>query len=172
MKQPAPRELFDRHHLAVYRYFRRLLRDRQQAEDLTQEVFLRVVRGSEAYRDREREAAWVFTVARNVYRDHRRNTARRPAPAPIEAAGPVPIDPLQHLSRSLDEALEHLAEPEREAFLLREVAGMSYREIAGVAEATPDAVRNRIHRARRSLRELLSTRLPTLRPSVLKEARR
>lgn len=171
MTRPTPQELFDRHHLAVFRFFRRQLGDRQQAEDLTQEVFLRVVRARDSYRDEEREAAWVFTIARNVLRDYKRSAARRPAPMSLEAAGPVPIDPVQHLSRSIAEALQHLGEPEREAFLLRELSGMSYREIAGLVDATPDAVRNRIHRARRVLRELLSTTLGRVRPSVLKEAR-
>lgn len=171
MKQPTPRELFDRHHLAVFRYFRRLVGERQQAEDLAQEVFLRVIRGSETYRDQERETAWIFTIARNVFRDHKRSVARRPEPLSLETAGPVPIDPVQHLSRSIVEALQHLAEAEREAFLMRELSGMSYTEIAVAVEATPDAVRNRIHRARGSLRELLSTRLSNVRPNVLKEAR-
>ncbi|MDH3626435.1 MAG: RNA polymerase sigma factor [Acidobacteriota bacterium] len=170
MKQPTPRDLFDRHHLPVFRFLRRLVGGHQQAEDLTQEVFLRVVRGIESYRVEEREAAWVFTIARNVYRDHQRNAARRPEPVSLEVAGPVPIDPVQHLSRSIVEALQHLAEPEREAFLMREVSGMSYVEIAAAVEATPDAVRNRIHRARGSLRRLLSTKLSKVRSNVLKEA--
>ena len=86
MNRPTPRELFDRHHLAVFRYFRRLVGDRQTAEDLTQEVFLRVVRGSETYRDKERETGWIFTIARNLFRDHRRNAVRRPRPASLDAA--------------------------------------------------------------------------------------
>lgn len=171
MKQPTPRELFDRHHLAVFRYFQRRVGERQQAEDLTQEVFLRVVRGSEAYRNEEREVAWLFTIARNVFRDHKRRVARKPRPASLEVAGPVPIEPMQHLSHSLSEALQQLVVGESEAFLMRELAGLSYTEIAVIVEATPDAVRNRIHRARRTLRELLSPGLRKVRPDVLKEAR-
>ena len=59
-------ELFDRHGLTVFQYFRRMTGSRDIAEDLTQEVFLRVVRGFHRYQAHGRETAWVFQVARTV----------------------------------------------------------------------------------------------------------
>jgi RNA polymerase sigma-70 factor (ECF subfamily) len=171
MDRPTPEELFDRHHLAVFRYFRRLTGDRGQAEELTQEVFLRIVRALARYRPEERETAWVFSIAHNVLLDHRRSMARRPRPASLEEATPVPIDPVQHLSCSVTEALQGLAESERQAFLLREIVGLGYQEIATLEQTTPDAVRSRIHRARLLLRAQLSTTLARVRPRVIKEVR-
>ena len=149
----------------------RVLHDATEAEDLTQKVFIQVYKSAHRYKPTARFSTWIFTIARNVFRDQQRSAIRRPQPASLDVVGPVPIDPMQHLSRSVAEALQHLGEVEREAFLLREVSGMSYREIAAILQTSPDAVRNRIHRARCSLRELLSSTLGNVRPRVLKEAR-
>ncbi len=155
MEPPRAAGLFERHHLAVYRFLRRATGDGLAAEDLTQDVFLRIVRGLDRYEDRLREAAWVFRIARNVLIDRHRRTLRT---VPELSLGSVP-DPggegSQTEAIALQEALEGLREEEREAFLLREVAGLGYEEIGAVVEATPDAVRMRIYRARAGLRASL-----------------
>jgi RNA polymerase sigma factor (sigma-70 family) len=147
--------LFDRHHLVVFRFLRRMTGSPSLAEDLTQEVFLRVVRGLDAYEDRSREISWIFRIARNVLVDrHRARTRTLPATA-LSDAVIVPRAAPQVLTALLDEALAHLPEEDREAFLMREVGGLGYREIAEVSGATPDAARMRIYRARLALREAL-----------------
>jgi RNA polymerase sigma-70 factor (ECF subfamily) len=163
--------LFERHHLALFRYLRRMTGRRRLAEDLMQETFLRAARAGRLERFRGRESAWLFTIARNLLLDHRRREARRPRPVGLEDARVAAIDGRQQLALGLDEALGQLEDDARDVFLLRELAGLGYREIASVLDATPDAVRSRIHRARLALRELLAPSLQRLRSGKTREVR-
>ena len=127
------------------------------ADDLTQEVFVRVLQASGRYDARERERAWVFRIARNVLIDHHRRRARSvETSAPADAAVPAPQD----VSVPLSSALAALPEPERDAFLLSEVGGLAYAEIAALLQSTVPAVRSRIYRARMMLRDMLSPPAP------------
>jgi len=152
---PTAADLFERHHRSVFQFLRRMGGAPEDAEDLTQEVFLRVVRAMDGYEERELERAWVFRIARNVLIDHRRVQGRAPVSEPIGDSHVVrlPLGPTTGLA--LEQALAALGEPEREAFLMREVGGLGYVEIAAATGATPDAVRSRIHRARLALRRTL-----------------
>jgi RNA polymerase sigma-70 factor (ECF subfamily) len=67
---PTALDLFERRHLAVFRSLRRLDGTGRHAEDLTQEVFLRVVCALHTYEERQLERAWIFRIARNVWLDH------------------------------------------------------------------------------------------------------
>jgi RNA polymerase sigma-70 factor (ECF subfamily) len=155
MSAPDPAQLFDRHHLAVFRFLRRMTGSLSLAEDLTQEVFLRVVRGRDGYDERSREVSWIFRIARNVLIDRHRARERLPQDASLQDAAVVSRPATQVLTAILDEALARLPEEDREAFLMREVGGLGYREIAEACGATPDAARMRIYRARVALRNAL-----------------
>jgi RNA polymerase sigma-70 factor (ECF subfamily) len=157
MSAPDPARLFDRHHLAVFRFLRRMTGSPSLAEDLTQEVFLRVVRGLDGYDERSREVSWIFRIARNVMVDRHRAQARSPQDASIQDADVISRPATQVLTAMLDEALARLPDEDREAFLMREVGGLGYREIAEASGATPDAARMRIYRARIALREALGS---------------
>jgi RNA polymerase sigma-70 factor (ECF subfamily) len=149
--------LFARHREPVYRFLSRLLGDRAAAEDLTQDVFLRALGGS--YHADDRERAWVFQIARNLARDHARRQAHRgPILEPDDEPAPF-ID--RALALAVRTAIHRLPDPDREMFLMREAAGLTYDEIALACETTNDAVRNRLHRARLALREALQ---PTVVP--------
>jgi RNA polymerase sigma-70 factor (ECF subfamily) len=144
--------LFAEYREPVYRFLRRMLRDGQAAEDLTQETFLRALRAT--YRADGRERAWIFQIARNLARDHARARALRPeviACGDDHAVGKA----TQPLTHALETALSRLADEDREVFLLRETAGLSYSEIADACGLTPDAVRSRLHRTRLVLRSTL-----------------
>jgi RNA polymerase sigma-70 factor (ECF subfamily) len=149
---PLAARLFERHAPAVRRYFRRHLSGGNGADDLAQEVFVRVVRGADAYDEREREVVWIFKIARNVLVDHHRRRDRSPeSAAPVEQIAP----PSQSVSLDLDQALAALSSDDRDAFLLAEVGGLSYAEIAVATGSTVAAVRSRIYRTRLALRERL-----------------
>jgi RNA polymerase sigma-70 factor (ECF subfamily) len=152
---PTALDLFERHHTAVFRFLRRMGLGAADAEDATQDTFLRVLAALPGYEDRASERAWVFRIARNQLLDRWRSQARLPRLESIDhdlagASGASAVDRL-----ALGQALARLGLPEREAFLLREVGGLGYAEIADATGATPDAVRNRIHRARVALRSAL-----------------
>ncbi|PYQ04781.1 MAG: hypothetical protein DMF83_17340 [Acidobacteria bacterium] len=155
MSAPDAAALFDRHHLAVFRFLRRMTGDFSLAEDLTQEVFLRVVRGLDSYEERARETSWVFRIARNVLSDRLRSQTRAPIDAPVHEAVALARPAVQALATALDQALSRLPDEEREAFLMREIGGLGYREIAEACGATADAARMRIYRARLALRQAL-----------------
>ena len=158
--------LFPRHHLALFRYVYRLTGRRDVAEDVVQDVFLRVVRGLEGYQTIGRETAWLFTIARRLLIDRHRVLERRPPP--VDDSAEPSVRAPQETSMALAEALALIPEVERDAFLLREVGGLSYDEIALICNTTPDSVRSRIYRARVRLKALLSPFQPLVSwPGVL-----
>jgi RNA polymerase sigma-70 factor (ECF subfamily) len=114
-----------------------------------------VERGIDSYEERSRETSWIFRIVRNVLADRLRSQVRTPIDAPIHDAVAIARPPAQVLATALDQALSRLPDEEREAFLLREVGGLGYREIAEACGATADAARMRIYRARLALREAL-----------------
>jgi len=120
---------------------------------LVQEVFLHLLRGAASYDPRERERAWVFRIARNVVVDaHRRARRSREDAVAVEPT----TGPSQSVAAALQIALTRLPAEEREAFLLGEVAGLTYAEIAATTSSTIAAVRSRIYRARLTLRGSLA----------------
>jgi RNA polymerase sigma-70 factor, ECF subfamily len=167
---PTALDLFERHHVAVFRFLRGMRLSTQDAEDLTQEVFLRVVRALPTYEERQMERAWVFRIARNVWLDHLRSRGRAPAAVPLCDRHAVTTPPGQVNRVALDEALARIGDAEREAFLMREVGGLGYVEIAEATGTTPDAVRSRIHRGRLSLRQTLDNVWPIARAKDVREA--
>jgi RNA polymerase sigma-70 factor (ECF subfamily) len=152
---PTALELFERHHLGIFRFLRRMGAGSADAEDLTQQVFLRVLKALPTYEARQLERAWVFRIARNVRLDHLRAEARRPPREPLDDAPRAAAVAEPSTRLDIHAALAGLDEAGREAFLMREVGGLSYVEIADAVGATPDAVRSRIHRARMALRRAL-----------------
>ncbi len=147
--------LFSAHRDGVFRYLSRIV-GHGQAKELTQEVFLRVARGPVPDADDARRRAWVFSIARNLALNHVRDDRRRGVMVELSDA---PAPPVQELAAALREALERLAPADREVFLMREAAGLSYDEIAVACDLTSDAVRSRLHRARQQLRETLGPSL-------------
>lgn len=149
-----PADLFARHHHDLYRYLVRMTGRRDVADDLAQDVFLRVVRAITNGGPVGHERGWIFSIARNLLADRYRNHERD---LPIADAFVEPgRDGTQALAFSLRQSLAQLAVADREVFLLKEVAGLSYQEIADMCDCTVDAVRARLRRTRSALRSLLS----------------
>jgi RNA polymerase sigma-70 factor, ECF subfamily len=147
--------LFTAHRDAVYRYLCRVV-GQHDAPDLTQDVFLRVARSPVPNTSTDGERAWVFRIARNLALNHRRDAGRRPRTVDlVDVSRPA----AQETSAAMKQAIEQLAPLDRDVFLLREVAGLSYDEIAISCEITPDGVRSRLHRARQQLRRVLEPML-------------
>jgi len=144
--------LFARYREPVYRFLRRVLCDTAAAEDLTQDAFLRALGGD--YRADGQKRAWIFQIARNLARDYLRARRRRPILTELFERPAEGGDP--SLAFDVNAAIERLGDEDREVFLLREIGGLSYVEIAKVCESSADAVRARLHRTRLSLREELS----------------
>ena len=151
-------ELFESHHRSIYRFHLRMSGSREVAEDLTQETFARALRAFPSYTQRGRDESWLFQIARNLQVDRFRKESGEQL---VEATAPRregQTAATQDLRLSLNQALSRLAGPEREAFLLREIGGLRYQEIADLTDSTLGAVRNRIHRARTALKDMLAPR--------------
>jgi len=153
--------LYALYHDRLRRYLGRAYGEAELAKDLTQEVFLRVTRVSIPVAPENQLAGWLFRIARNVALDHHQLRTRRPEEA--LGARDTMKGASQETTSALNQALATLPELDRDVFLMREMSGLSYDEIANACELTPDAVRNRIHRARLQLRELLTATLAPLR---------
>jgi len=149
---PTVPEFFcDRYYVSVYRYIQRSVRSADVAADLTQEVFLRIVRGLRTYEYRGSEAAWVFTVARHVLATHAASSSQATRLLASSQTAPSSEAPTQLFYASLTEALEALPPDAREILLLRDAHGLSYQEIADTLGLTLEAVRSRLARVRRRL---------------------
>jgi RNA polymerase sigma factor (sigma-70 family) len=163
---PLPAEraferLYRRHATEVYRYAVGVLRNRADAEDVTQVTFMNAYRALERG-DRPRAPLnWLIAIAHNVCRQRFRAASRRPREVELDHdiaetlvthdESPTPDDMLR--------ALGHLAFNQRAALVMREIEGRSYAEIAEVLGISVSAVETLIFRARRALREQLGDSL-------------
>lgn len=138
----------------------------EDPEGATNEVFLRAFRGLGGFDgDEDRFRSWIFTIAHHLVVDERRRAARRPAPAPLEQAGPDPGAPSPSaadaaLGAIADEGmrrvLDRLVPAQRDVLLLRLVEDLSIEETARILGKRPNAIKALQHRAIRSLRTILA----------------
>jgi RNA polymerase sigma-70 factor (ECF subfamily) len=160
--------LFAANYHRLFRYFCRAAGSAETARELTQEVFVRVNRTQVPSATEAKVQAWLFRIARNLALDHNRQQRRHPEPAaltcePARAAS-------QDVNLAVNEALAGLPPLDRDVFLMREVAGLGYEEIADACELSPDAVRSRIHRARLQLRQQLAAPIATFQTLAARRA--
>jgi RNA polymerase sigma-70 factor, ECF subfamily len=137
----------------VFNYVMRLVGDRALAEDLTQEVFIRVFQGLPKFSLRSKFTTWLFQVTKNRVLDELRASERRPrALVAIDDAPPLEVvdAPLEQVEMidALWSAVETLNTDLKMALLLRDVVGLSYNEIADALDTTLATVKWRIFKAR------------------------
>ena len=140
MPNPSIRGLFDRHHLRIYRFALRVSGDPALAEEVTQEVFVKALRSIESYRERGRESAWLFRIARNLLIDRARKLSTRPEVVELGAVAGRATDPL--LRASLEHALAGLDEEHR-SWSFRARPSLRRARAAAAAETTTPHRRNR-----------------------------
>lgn len=154
-------------------YLTRLAGDRDRAEDLAQETFVKFYQGWDRYREQGSPRAYLLTMATNLLRDEQRRRGRWNLLLPIFSRGgrspdglqtaelPREADPRSALlseeaQRTVQAALAELDLPHRAALVLREIEGLSYQEIAEILECQEGTVKSRLHRARQALKEKLA----------------
>jgi RNA polymerase sigma factor (sigma-70 family) len=165
-----PEVLFVANQSRLFRYFLRAVGQIETARDLTQDVFLRVSRTAVPQAPDGEVRAWLFSIARNLALDHYRKHGRHPKPVSITDEGSRP--PSQEVDAAVNEALATLPDLDRDVFLMREMAGLCYDEIARVCDLTPDAVRSRLHRTRLHLRGVLAQQISTRRTIPMRQSGR
>jgi RNA polymerase sigma-70 factor (ECF subfamily) len=167
--------LLDRYGSRVLGYLTRFFGDREMATDLTQDVFVRVISAAGDFRGQSSFATFLFRIVRNLCIDVMRSRAARPdsGAASIDAdpegsgrplsevvAGDSPGGDARtlsdELSRAMERALGTLPSEQREVFLMREVEGLRFPEIAEVLGVNENTVKSRMHYAVTSLRVALA----------------
>lgn len=158
--------LFAEHHQTLLRYLCRAIGQPDAARDLAQDVFLRISRSAPPHGDAIEVRAWMFRIARNLVIDYHRNRARAVQPVPLSDL--VARNASQDVTLAVNQALGTLPDLDRDVFLMREISGLSYDEIATVCDLTPEAVRARLYRTRLALRERLEAPIATHRGRTMR----
>jgi RNA polymerase sigma-70 factor (ECF subfamily) len=168
-------ELVDRYQHRLVGIMNHLVGNAEEAEDLAQEVFLRVYRARQKYRPRSKFSTWLFTIANNLALNSLRSRQRKPVvPLNTRDSGPLGARPQEQLAHDpgtgpvqkvqqqelallIRDALDGLNERQRMAVVLNKFEDMNYAEIAEVMGLTTKAVKSLLSRARMNLRTALSS---------------
>ena len=167
-------ELMRRHERPIYNFILRSCKRPDVAEELVQEVFIRIVRSAADYEQKAKFTTWAYTIARNLCIDRARRQRRGPELSLDEQVSgqdqgrtfaDLLVDEEAHVSHMTHErrifierlhlALQELPDDQREVFLLKEVSGLKFREIADVVGAPVPTVKSRMRYALQTLRGFL-----------------
>jgi RNA polymerase sigma-70 factor, ECF subfamily len=173
--EAAYRELIRRYERPLFSLLFRMVRDRELAEDLAQETFIKALNAIESYRPEFKFSSWIFKIANNAAIDHLRRreldtlslegSPHAETPEAIEATAlqidnrqESPLDEVaaRELGGQIEAAIAQLRPEYRSCILLRHVEGRAYEEIAQMLNLPLGTVKTYIHRARNELRQLLS----------------
>jgi RNA polymerase sigma factor (sigma-70 family) len=144
--------LYRRHRGALYRFVLRALKQRSAAEELFQEVWIRVIEARSRYSPQARFTTWLYTIAHNLLVDHWRKkglalVSLDTQDVPVESANPArQAEGRESLARFLH-ALESLPAAQREAFLLHEEAGLTVAQIAAATGSNEETAKSRLRYA-------------------------
>jgi RNA polymerase sigma factor (sigma-70 family) len=134
--------LFERYNKRVFNFLARMTMDRDVAEDLTQNVFLRVMKYKDSYKDGARFQSWIYQIARNIFSDHYHHM---PDSAESELA--------DEREKRLHKSMAKLGEEQRELLILTRFQQMKYEEVALIMDTTVANIKVKVHRAIAKLRE-------------------
>ena len=174
-RQAAYRELVRRYERPIFSLIYRMVRNREQAEDLSQETFVKALNAIESYRPEYKFSSWIFKIANNVSIDHLRRreldtlsldgSPHALTPEAIQASAlqlgdrqETALEELEakELGGEIEEAIATLRPEYRACILLRHVEGRPYEEIATMLDLPLGTVKTYIHRARGELRQALA----------------
>ena len=156
LDRAAFRVIVERHGPALYRYARRMLDDPQDTEDCVQEAFAAAWTSLPQFAGRSSLRTWLFAITAHKVRSLQRRRTRTALPlpfVPVDEVDTHAVDPERwteglDLLGALNAALRELPPGPRSTWLLREVEGLSYEQIAEVSGTTTSTVRGQLHRAR------------------------
>jgi RNA polymerase sigma-70 factor (ECF subfamily) len=154
-------EIYDRYQRSIFRYLYYRVGDQQTAEDLTSEVFLRMIEKISMYQEQRTSfQAWLFQIARNLSIDYYRKMKARSTTTLEEDHPEMGEQPLELINRELTseklcQALVELPETQRDVIVMRFVVGMPIGEVAETLHKTEDSIKGLQRRALIALKEIL-----------------
>jgi RNA polymerase sigma factor (sigma-70 family) len=157
-------EVYAAFNTRLFTFLVRLSRRRDAAEDLLEETWLRLVKHARRLRADTRLGPWLFTVARNLYVSYNRSRMLEDSaaaslialwPFSLERSSPFEAAAASELERRIERALAAMPAASREVLLLVGVAGLEHSDAADICGITPEALRQRLHRARETLSKAL-----------------
>ena len=171
--------LVGRHQRPLINYFFRMTWDRQTAEDMAQEVFIRIYNHAKDYEPQAKFTTYMYRVARNLWIDRMRHEGHAPRTvsldAPVDSEGDTFHDVVSAVAPSPDarmetqeravivrNAIETLPEEQKQVLLLAEAKGMKYQEVAEVLGIPIGTVKSRMHAAMMKLKDLLTGKVGDL----------
>ncbi|MEM1136703.1 MAG: sigma-70 family RNA polymerase sigma factor [Bacteroidota bacterium] len=152
--------LFERYQKMLYNFFLKLSFETELSKDLTQNVFYRLIKYRNSYRQGHSFKSWFFQMARNLYKDHMSNAKNKKNRfGDIEKISDLASEKLQDVEqaereKALYKALSLLDQEQREIIILSKFQKMKYIDIAGVMDITESAVKVKVHRAIKKLKGL------------------
>lgn len=165
-------ELLDKYHKRVINFIYRMVQDRDEADDLAQEVFVRVYKSAASYLPRAKFSTWIYRITKNLCLNELRRRKKRfvsldetistdEGEVKREVADPNAATPFQDTSKHelqelVKEAIESLPANQRMAVILRRYEQLSYEDIAQALECSVSAVKSLLNRAKDSLKEKLT----------------
>jgi len=151
-------DIYEHRHRALFRFFFRLTGRQAPAEDLTHEVFLRMIRYRHTYRAGDLFESWMYRIARNVFADHtKKHRLEMPAGEGememVESGRPTPIESAmkQQDLALLHRALRKLPDDKRELIVLSRFQGLSYEQIGQITGCETGTVKVRVFRAMKEM---------------------
>lgn len=151
--------LFERYHKPIYNFLARMTMDRALAEDLTQNVFLRIIKYKGSYRQGLRFQSWIYQVARNIFSDHYQKQKNRFSDfVDVEKISEhIPdnedTQALEEQEKLLSKSMEMLSDEQRELLILTRFQHMKYEDVAIIMNTTVANIKVKVHRAIAKLRE-------------------
>lgn len=148
--------LFDRYQMPLFNFFYKMTGNRTASEDLVQEVFFRILKYRQSYRNGTPFRAWMYQIARNARVDAFRKQRAEVSWEPEIEPAVILADSAQQQqeNRMLYQALLHMSEEKKEVLILSRFQGLKYEEIARLLGCEVNTVKTRVHRALQELREL------------------
>ena len=148
--------LFDRYHKRLFNFLARMTMERTIAEDLTQNVFLRLLKYRNSYREGARFQSWIFQMARNVFLDHYQEVKNKSEFVNMETL-PDRMEESDHdverQERVLHLSLQRLPEEQRELLVLTRFQHLKYEDVAEIMNTSVANIKVKVHRAINKLRE-------------------
>lgn len=166
--------LVRRHKTSIYNFVLRMVRSPSAAEDLTQDVFVKIVQSSGEFKHEARFYTWAYAIARNICIDHLRKMSLRQHPSLDQPSAHAPDGPTLHeraadpgasaertaigaeMGKRIARCVEALPQEQREVFLMREIGNLTVKEMAGIVGVPEGTIKSRLRYALERLQASLA----------------